>query len=321
MAFSRPWAILSVPWLYQAPLLLTRRRVGGHVEDFPFPGQALAEDDIKLRLPEGRRQLVFHHLHPGAVADDFVPVLDGREPSDIHALGGVEFQGVAAGGGFGVAEHHPDLHADLVDEDHAGLAFVDGRGEFAQGLAHEPRLGAHLGVPHVSFDFGAGHQGRHRVHHHDVDGVAAHQDFGDLHGLLAGVGLGDEQILGPDPQFPGVMHVQGVLGVDEGRHPAQALGLGDGVQGQGGLPRRFRPVDLDDPAPGNAADPQGQVQAQGAGGDDGDLDLFVLPQAHDGALAVMLFDLPQRLGQGLVFFGGIGGHGFLFLHLGFPFSS
>ena len=219
--------------------------------------------------------------------------------ADVQAHGGVELQGVAAGGGLGVAEHHPDLVADLVDEDHRGHGLADGRGEFAQGLGHEAGLGAHLGVPHVAFDLGAGHQGGHRIHHHHVDGVAAHQDLGDFHGLLAGIGLGDEQVLGPDPQLPGVGHVQGVLGVDEGRHPALALGLGDDVQGQGGLPGGFRAVDLDHPPAGHAADPQGQVQGEAAGGDHRHVDFFLGPQAHDGALAVILFNLAQRLFQGL----------------------
>ena len=97
-------------------------------------------------------------------------------------------------------------------------------GEFAQGLGHEPGLGAHLGVPHIAFDFGPGHQGRHRIHDHDVDGVGAHQDLGDFQGLFPGVRLGNEQILGFNPQLPGIVEIQSMFGVDEGRHARPCSG-------------------------------------------------------------------------------------------------
>ena len=144
----------------------------GQVQEVAFPGDALAVDDVEFGLSEGRGQLVFHHLDPGVDPDGFVALLDGADLADVQAHGGVELQGVAAGGGLGVAEHHPDLVADLVDEDHRGHGLADGRGEFAQGLGHQAGLGAHLGVPHVAFDLGAGHQGGHRIHHRHVDGVS-----------------------------------------------------------------------------------------------------------------------------------------------------
>ncbi len=104
---------------------------------------------------------------------------------------GVELERVAAGGGLGVAEHHADLHADLVDEDDAGLALGDGAGELAQRLAHQAGLHAHVGVAHLALELGLGHQRGHRVDHQHVDGAGAHQHLGDLQALLAGVRLGE----------------------------------------------------------------------------------------------------------------------------------
>ena len=49
--------------------------------------------------------------------------------------------------------------------------------------------------------------------------------------------------------------------------PPRLLGLGDRVQGDGRLAARFRAEDLDDPAAGQTLAAQGDVQAQGAGGD------------------------------------------------------
>ena len=76
------------------------------------------------------------------------------------------------------------------------------------------------------------------------------------------------------------------------------------VQRQRGLARRFRPVDLDHAALGQAADAQRDVQAERAGGDDLDvLDHLAFAQPHDRALAELLLDLRQCRLQGLGFFG------------------
>ena len=142
------------------------------------------------------------------------------------------------------------------------------RGQLAQGLAHQAGLQAHVGVAHLALDLGLGDQGRHRVDDDQVDGAGGHQAVGDLQGLLAVVGLRDQQVLDLHAQLAGVDDVQGVFGVDERAHAAGALGLGDGLQGEGGLARRLGAVDLDHPAAGQAAHAQGQVQADRAGGDD-----------------------------------------------------
>src|SRR5690606_24798691 len=83
-----------------------------HVHHLPEAVDALAIEDLELTLPEGRRHLVLDHLDPGLVADHFLALLDRADAADIEAHRGVELEGVAAGGGFRAAEHHPDLHAD-----------------------------------------------------------------------------------------------------------------------------------------------------------------------------------------------------------------
>ena len=138
-------------------------------------------------------------------------------------------------------------------------------GELAQRLAHQPGLEADVGVAHLAFDLGAGHEGGHRVDHQDVDRARADEHVGDLERLLTGVGLGDQQLVDVDADRPGVHRVHGVLGVDVGAHTAVALGLGDDVHGEGGLARRFRAVDLDDPPPRQASDAECQVERQRAG--------------------------------------------------------
>ena len=82
-----------------------------------------------------------------------------------------------------------------------------------------------------------------------------------------------------------------MLGVDEGHLAPPLLGLGHHVEGQCGLTGGLRSIDLNDPALGQAADPQRQVQGQGAGGDRLHHYPQVLPQPHDGALSVVALDL------------------------------
>src|SRR5690606_40723029 len=66
--------------------------------------------------------------------------------------------------------------------------------------------------------------------------------------------------------------------------------LRDRLQGQGGLARGFRTVDLDHSALGQAADAEGDVEHQRAGADDfGGLDRAVA-HAHDRALAELLLE-------------------------------
>ena len=73
--------------------------------------------------PERRRQLVLHHLDAGLVADHFVALLDRADAADVETDRGIEFQRVAAGGGFRRAEHHADFHTNLVVKDHHGVGF------------------------------------------------------------------------------------------------------------------------------------------------------------------------------------------------------
>ena len=83
------------------------------------------------------------------------------------------------------------------------LDLLMGRYELSKRLAHQPRLDAHVGIAHLSFDFGLGNQGGHRVDHDDVDGVAPDQDFRDLQCLFPVVRLADQEVFDLDTQLCG----------------------------------------------------------------------------------------------------------------------
>ena len=128
----------------------------------------------------------------------------------------------------------------------------------------------------------------------DRDRAGAHQRLGDLERLLAGVGLGDQELVDVDAELLGVDRVERVLGVDEGADAALALLLGDDVQRQRGLARALRPVDLDDPALRQAADAERDVEADRAGRDRLDVERGRRSEPHDRALAEAALDLRQR---------------------------
>ena len=126
---------------------------------------------------------------------------------------------------------------------------------------------ADMGIAHLAFELGPRHQRRHRVDDQHVDRAGAHQRVGDLERLLAGIGLRDQQLVDIDAELAGIGRVERMLGIDEGAGAARLLGLGDHVQGERGLARAFRPVDLDDAAARQAADAERDVEAERAGGD------------------------------------------------------
>ena len=174
---------------------------------------------------------------------------------------------------------------------------------------------AHHRVADLAVQLGAGDQRGHGVHHQHVDGAGADQRLGDVQSLLAGIRLGDQQAVDVHTQGPGIGRFQGVLHVDVSGLAAVALGGGDHVQGQGGLTGGLRPVDLHDPAPGDAPDAKSQVQGERTGGERLHIHGNIIAKAHDGALAVVLFDLGNSGLQRLFLVGSVGGgsHGDFFL--------
>ena len=138
----------------------------------------------------------------------------------IDADGAVKFQGVAAGGRFGIAEHHADLHADLVDEDKRGFALADNAGEFSHRLAHQAGLKADVRIAHIAGHFGGGNKGGDRIDDDHIDGVGFDEHFGDIEGLFAGIGLADKERTDINADAFCPCGIEGVLGIDKGRDAA-----------------------------------------------------------------------------------------------------
>ena len=148
-----------------------------------------------------------------------------------------------------------------------------------------------MGVTHVAFNFGAGYQCCNGVDDHDINGAGTNQHVHDFQRLLAGVGLRDQQLVDVHAQLCRVDRVQRVLGVDERCHAACLLNVRYSVQCNGGLTGGLGTVNLDDAAAGQTANTQSGIQGDSAGGDDLGLGDFLITQAHDCTLAVVLVDL------------------------------
>ena len=178
----------------------------------------------------------------------------------------------------------------------------DGR-QLAQRLRHQARLQTHLRVAHIAFEFGSRHQRGHRVHHDHVHRVRANQRLRNFQRLFAVIRLRDQQIVHIHAQLSRVDGIERVFGIDERRHAAELLRFGDHVQRQRRLAARFRAVDFDHAAARESADAERGVNRNRAGGDYADRHQHVaVAQPHDGALAVILFNLRDRHFQIFSFF-------------------
>jgi hypothetical protein len=156
------------------------------------------------------------------------------------------------------------------------------------------------GVAHLAFDLGLRDQGSDGVDDDAVHAAGADQGLGDLERVLARVRLADEKLVDVYAAGARVARVQGVLDVDEGDDAAAALGLGEDVLAERGLARRLGAEDLGHPAARNAADTEGKVQCDRAGGDDVHGLALGRAETHDRAASELLLDRQNGRIDGLV---------------------
>jgi hypothetical protein len=150
-------------------------------------------------------------------------------------------------------------------------------------------------VAHFAFEFGLGDEGGDGVDDEDVDGIGADEGGGDFERLFGVIGLGDEEIVDIDAEFAGIGGIEGVFHVDEGGHAAGLLGLGDGLEGEGGFTGGFRAVDFDDAAAREAAHAQGMVEGDGTRRDDRyRLNRFLRTEPEHGTFAKLLLNGSKR---------------------------
>src|SRR5579875_3136463 len=296
LALAELVALVGVP----GPGLAHDPMLDAEVDEAALPADPDAVEDVELRAPEGRAQLVLHDLDAGPVADGLGAVLESLDPAHVEPHGRVELERLPARGGLWGAEHHADLFPQLVDEDRGGPGLAQRTGDLAERLGHEPCLEADVAVPHLALDLRPRHERGDRVDDDDVDGSRADEHVGDLQRLLPGVRLGDEQRVGVHAELLGVLGVERVLGVDERGDPPGLLRVRDGMQRHRRFPGGFRAVYLHDAPAREAAEAERDVQRDRPGGDHLDGDMPLLAEPNDRALAELPLDLEQSRLKGLI---------------------
>jgi len=281
-------------------------QLDAQVHDVAHLGDAFIIHDVEFSLAERGRDFVLGHPHPRARADDRRAVLERLDAAHVKAHARVKFERHPARRRLRVPEHHADLLPELISEDHGRVRLLDRAGELAQRLRHEAGLRSHRRVAHVAFDLGARDERRHRVDHDRIHRPGADEGLGDFEGLLAGIGLGDVQVVHVHSATRRIYRVERVLHVYERAHPALALGFSDDVLAEGGLARRLRPVDFGHAPARYAAHSQREVEGEGTGGDGIHRQMSGLAEAHQRAVAELLFDLREGRVEGFLF--AAGGH-------------
>ena len=93
--------------------------------------------------------------------------------------------------------------------------------------------------------------------------------FPQFRGLLAGIRLRHEQVVGVHAQLLGIGQIQRMFGIDERRDATGLLRLGDGMQRQGGFTGRLRSKIFDDrparesPTPSAISNPNEPLEIAG----------------------------------------------------------
>ena len=264
---------------------------------------ALAVHNVELGLLKRGRDLVFDHLDTGVAADHLGAVFQVLHAAHIQAHGCIELKRAAAGRHLRAAVDHAHLFAQLVDENRHAVALGDRARQLAHGLAHHAGVQADKRVAHFALNLGARGERGDRVDDHDVDRARAHERFGNVQALLAGVRLGNQQAIDIHAERLRINRVERVLRVDKRGRAAHFLRLGNAVQRDCGFTRGLRAVDLDNTAARQAADAEREVKADRTGRDVIDLHTGVFAQTHDRAFAELLFYLADRSFERFLFIG------------------
>ena len=197
----------------------------------------------------GNERQVTHHN------DDFLAglTIQPAERIEYESKGGARIEGwIIKPDGFDASKKYP-----LMMKIHGGP-----HGIYGNAFSHEFQLLVAQGYV-LLYVNPRGSQGYGQEFAHCIRADWGNLDYADI---MAGVDHAIAQGY-VDPDRLGVNRVEGVLCVDEGGYAAVALGLGHDVKGEARLPRALRPIELDDPSPGDATDAQGEVEGERPGRD------------------------------------------------------
>src|SRR6516225_6781116 len=115
-------------------------------------------------------------------------------------------------------------------------------------------------VAHLSLDFGARCQRRHRVDDNHINSIATYQRINDFKCLFAGIWLRNKQVSNIDAATFSVGAIKRMLSIDKSGIPPGALRIGDDMLAKSSLARRFRAINFGNTASRDASHAKGEVQ-------------------------------------------------------------
>ena len=81
--------------------------------------------DIELSRAEWRRNFVLNNFDARAVTADLIAVLNLPNPANVCSHRCIKLKRITASSCLGVAKHHADFHADLINKDYCSLRLVN----------------------------------------------------------------------------------------------------------------------------------------------------------------------------------------------------
>jgi len=135
--------------------IFRRRCEDGQIDQVAFIADAAVEHDSNSASRKGGA-ILFFTTRARVRSPPTFALFDRAGAADVDADGGRKTLAPGRRSGFGIAEHHADFLADLIDEDDRAFGFGNRAGELAECLLMRRRLEARVRVAHFAFDFGAG---------------------------------------------------------------------------------------------------------------------------------------------------------------------
>ena len=145
-------------------------------------------------------------------------------------------------------------------------------------------------IAHLTFNFRLRGKGSYGVNDDDVNCAGAHQHIGNLQGLLTGIWLGNQEVIGIHAKQASILRVERVLGVNKRGNAAVLLRGCNSVQRNSGLTRRLRAINLYDAPARETANTKSDIDCGITGRNGLNRWAVVIAQAHHSAFAVILLN-------------------------------
>ncbi len=228
-------------------------------------------------------------------------VLQRLDPPDVDTHRGVELQRLAAGGRLGITEQDADLLPKLVDENRGGAGIardapVSLRSAWLISRACRPTWLSPISPSISARGISAATESM------TMTSIAPERiSVSAISSACSPVsGCETSRLSVSTPSFFAYSRVERVLGVDERRHAAGLLRVGDRVQRERRLAAGLRAVDLDDAPSRQPADAERHVERDRPRRYHFHRRPRLVSKAHHRPLAVRALDLGDRVLEGLV---------------------